>query len=217
MPPILALVGAAAGFGAGWTSGAFQHQLYRQPDLRGAPASGRKAVLIRVLLAVASALAVALALRPDHYDPLPALLTAGFSVALLTLASTDFERRLLPNRLLYPTLLAAVVLCWAWPDRSLTAIALGLGFGVAAAVAIFACGMLFGGLGFGMGDAKLIVLIGALLGWPAALSGLFFGILLAGVPATALMLSGRGRSKFSYGPYLIAGALIVLLFPDRFV
>lgn len=219
MSAILPIVGAFAGLGAGYFAGAKQHLLYRQPAFREQPATGRSALVIRVALGLAAALAVALAFRPDHYNFGPALLTAAFSVALLVLASTDLERRLLPNRLMYPVMVAAVAVCWAWPDRTVTDIALGAGAAAAAGAAIFALGVLLGGPigGIGLGDIKLIVLVGMLVGWPAVLSALLLGVLLGGVPALILVARRRGRSYFSYGPYLIAGALVVLLFPSPFV
>jgi leader peptidase (prepilin peptidase)/N-methyltransferase len=67
--------------------------------------------------------------------------------------------------------------------------------------------------GLGMGDAKLVGLIGAALGY-AVLNGLLVGTLLAGVFAAALLLrygSGARRVTFPYGPFLAAGAVVVLL------
>lgn len=219
MPAVLPVAGVVAGFGAGYASGAFQHLLYRQTAFRDQPARGRHARLIRIGLGLACAIAVALALRPDHYDAGPALLTAAFAIALLVLASTDFERRLLPNRLLYPAFAAAVALYWAWPDRDPASVALGVAFAAAVGVALFGLGFLAGGPvgGLGIGDIKLMLLIGALCGWPATMSALFLGVILGGLPALYLIVRGRGRSYFSYGPYLVLGALAVLLFPGRFV
>ena len=68
-------------------------------------------------------------------------------------ADADFERRRLPNRLTYPAAIAAVAICWAWPDRSVTDIAIGAGLGTAAAALLVV-------LRFGGGDSKLVILIG---------------------------------------------------------
>src|SRR5262245_22214123 len=48
-----------------------------------------------------------------------ALVTA-FALVLLALTATDFERHLLPNRLMYPSLLIALLLAGAWPARTVT-------------------------------------------------------------------------------------------------
>lgn len=210
--------GGVGAFSAGWLAAARQHWLYRQEAYRRAPAEGRKGVALRLGVALASAIVAALALRPNHYDPGPALLTAAFGIVLCVLASTDLERRILPNRLVYPALAAALVLGWAWPDRSYAEVLAGGAVALAAAGAVFALGLLAGGAGgLGLGDVKLAALIGLLTGWPAAGTALLLGILLAGVPALALILRGRGKSYFSYGPYLVLGGLAVLLFPGPFV
>jgi hypothetical protein len=52
-----------------------------------------------------------------------------------------------------------------------------------------------------------------MVGWPGIIQALFFGILFAGVVAVAFLLSKGPRATFSYGPYLAAGAALVLLFP----
>jgi prepilin signal peptidase PulO-like enzyme (type II secretory pathway) len=67
-----------------------------------------------------------------------------------------------------------------------------------------------------MGDVKLIVLLGLLCGWPAVFTALLYGIVMAGVVSFALILRGRSKTVFSYGPYLILGGLIVILFPASF-
>jgi Flp pilus assembly protein protease CpaA len=204
-------VAGAAGFGAGTLAARFQYVLYREPEFR-ARAQGRKGLFLRVGLGVACALAVALSFRPGHYDIGPAFLTALFAVGFLVLASTDIERRRIPNRLSYPMMLAALAVCWAWPDRSISDIFLGAGFGLAVGALLFAAGLVLGGA-LGMGDAKLMVLIGLVVGWPGVMYALFYGMLFAGVPSLYLVLRGRGRSYYSYGPFLVDGALIPLLFP----
>jgi leader peptidase (prepilin peptidase) / N-methyltransferase len=206
----------------GWLAPGFQHLLYRQPEYRDNPASGRKLLIMRAWMAAACGAVGGIAFRPDHYDFGPALLTAAFALVLLVLASTDFEHRIIPNNLSYPAIGAAAALCWAWPDRDVTDIFLGLGFAVGIAAVLFVFGEVFGRLlgvsatPFGLGDVKLILLIGLLLGWPVVMSALFIGVIIAGVPAIALMLSGRSRGVFAYGPYLALGALAGLLWFDRF-
>lgn len=213
---------AAIGLALGWLGAGFQHRLYRQPEYRNEPASGRRLFFMRVWLALACAVVGGLAFRPDHYEFGPALLTALFGWTLLILASTDFERRIIPNNLSYPAIVAALALAWAWPDRDVVDILYGAAFAVGIAALLFLGGQLFGallGVGatpFGMGDVKLIVLIGLLLGWPVAMSALLIGVVIAGLPAVALMVMGRARGVFAYGPYLAIGGIIGLLWYGRF-
>ncbi len=200
---LAAVVGAV--FGA--TVPLIQHRLYSEPEFRAAPASGRKLRLLQGFGAVAGSASLALAFRPDHYDAFPALLSAAFLLVLVTLSSTDFDRRRIPNLVTYPAVLAALAVSWAWPDRSVSEVAIGTGAALAVALAL-------GVMRFGGGDLKLVVLMGVLLGWRGLLPALLYGFLLGGVVAVVLLFRSGRRSTFAYGPYLAIGAAIVLLFPS---
>lgn len=216
MELLVAGAGTLGAFGAGWAAGTRQHLLYRQAEYREARATGQRALVIRGGLGIACALVAALALRPGHYDLGPGLLTAAFGIVLCVLASTDFERRIIPNRLSYPAMAAALAFCWAWPDRDIAAVFMGGGIAVVAAGGLFVAGMFLGNA-LGLGDVKLAVLIGLLVGWPAFLPAMVIGVMLAAVPSAWLIVTGRRRTYFSYGPYLALGGLVVMLFPGRLV
>jgi leader peptidase (prepilin peptidase)/N-methyltransferase len=75
-----------------------------------------------------------------------------------------------------------------------------------------------GKVGMGLGDVKLLMLIGAFFGLPAAFYTIFLGSLLGSVLGLLLMLvAGR---KFShhlpFGPYLALGALTYIFFGHYF-
>lgn len=212
LPAAIAFLVAAA---AGWFGAAHQHLLFGDAVLRAQPATGWKLLALRMFLAVSSAVVAALAFRPDHYDVGPALLTALFGVCLCALASTDFDRRRIPDRLTVPAFVLALAFCWAWPDRSVGDIALGTAGGIAAGVVLVVIGGFLGNA-MGVGDGKLMILIGALVGWPAIIAALLYGIILGGVMAVAVMVRRGRRSTYAYGPYLAAGGAFVLLFVDRF-
>lgn len=203
------------GLALGSLAAGVQHRLYRNPDFREHPAGGRRLLAMRLLLGLACALVVALAMRPGHYDVLPGLVTAGFGVLLLVIASTDFERRIIPDKLSLPGVLVALALSWVWPDRSVGDIALGTGVALGVGVVLFLLGAAAGNA-LGMGDAKLIVLLGAITGWPGVMYALFLGVVAAGIPAIGLLVAGKRRTFYSYGPYLVLGGLIVMLWPERF-
>ena len=67
-----------------------------------------------------------------------------------------------------------------------------------------------GRTGLGGGDIKLAGLIGAALGASVGLLAAFVGIMLGGVVATALLLSGRRRFGvyLPFGPFLAAGGVV---------
>ena len=207
----------AGGFGAviGWFFPASQHRLYSEPEFRATPAAGRKLLALRMFCLVAAGVCLGAAFRPDFYDFGPAALTAAFLLVYVALSSTDFERRRIPNKLTYPAFVAAIALCWAWPDRSVADILLGTAVGLGAAAALVGLGLLFGGggMGLGIGDGKLMILMGATVGWPGVLPALLYGMLGAGVVAVVLLVTKGRRATFSYGPYLAAGAALVMLAP----
>lgn len=199
-----------------------QHRCYREAAFRAEPAAGARLFALRAFTVPAAALACALAFRPGHPGGLEPFLTAAASLLLVAISSTDFDRRRIPNVLVYPGILAALAASPLWTTRSVSEVLLGGAAAVAAGFVLLVLGSLAGAVArsretaFGIGDAKLILLIGLLVGWPAVTTALVFGILAAGVVAAVLIvLRGRG-AVYSYGPYLAAGAVIVLLWYDRF-
>jgi leader peptidase (prepilin peptidase)/N-methyltransferase len=141
-------------------------------------------------------------------SPLHFLLLAGFGLVLVALAAYDSSTMLLPNRIMFPALVVAVIAVGAWPDHSwLASLAGGLsGGGVMLALFLVVPG-------FGAGDVKLCTLIGLLCGWPHVLAALFVGLMVNGLIALVALASRRVglRQAIPFGPGLIAGALIILL------
>lgn len=218
MEAAVGLLGALLGY---WFPSQ-QHRCYREAAFREEPARGARLFALRAFAMPAGALAAALAFRPGQPGGLASAHTAAFCLLLVAVSSTDFDRRRIPNVLVYPGILAAVAAAPAWPDRSIGSIAAGGAAALAAAVVLVLLGAAAGAAArsrqtaFGLGDAKLILLIGLLTGWPAVLSALLLGIIAAGIVAAVLIvLRGRG-STYSYGPYLAAGAVVVLLWFERF-
>jgi leader peptidase (prepilin peptidase)/N-methyltransferase len=116
----------------------------------------------------------------------------------------------------YPVAAATVVLLGGAAlatdagDAFVRALACGAGAFVAFGVLRFVNPRALGG-----GDVTLAGLLGLALGWfsvAAALTGLAAGAVLAAVFAVAALATrriGRGTA-LSYGPFLVAGALLVL-------
>jgi leader peptidase (prepilin peptidase) / N-methyltransferase len=217
-PAILGALGAVVL----WLATGLQHHLYSNPAHRVLQVR-RVDFVRRASISLAGGIVTVIATRPGHYDWFPATITVIFALALLVLASTDIERRLLPNRLTYPAIVCAALLCWAWPDRSAVDIAIGAGVILGVGIVFFVLGVVLAMLlrirttAFGIGDVKLMLLIALLLGWPMALNALFIGLVAAGIPAVVMILAGRSRGVFSYGPFLVAGALVPMLWPSAFV
>lgn len=141
-----------------------------------------------------------------------ALLGGFFAIVFLTLALTDIDRRLLPNRIVYPSIVIAIAVCWAWPDHSVLQILAGGFAAVVIAGALLLVSLPFGADALGMGDIKMMILIGFVVGLPATLVAMFIGTFAAAVFAGLLIVTGRRsrRDYMAHGPFLALGAITAL-------
>ncbi|MDP9226608.1 MAG: A24 family peptidase, partial [Actinomycetota bacterium] len=143
-----------------------------------------------------------------------AVVYAAFFWVLLVLAVIDLDHRLLPDRVVYPSLVAGGV--------GLTVAALAGGYPDALVHAAVGSAI-FGGFlflvafihpaGMGGGDVKLAFLLGMFLGyldgWGVVLVGMFLSFALGGVIGLILMLiTGEGRKmQVPFGPFLALGTV----------
>jgi leader peptidase (prepilin peptidase)/N-methyltransferase len=177
---------------------------------RIAPRRGesRRVTVRAVGLAVWIALAVACAVVFE--DTTEAIVNALGCAVLVAVSVTDLERRIIPNRIIVPALVAALVVQTA-RDPSLEWLV-----GALAAGGFFLVLALVYPAGLGMGDVKLAAFMGAWLGWDVAVA-LFAGSLLGMVPALVALLrsGGSGRKEtMPYGPFLAAGGVVGLFFGE---
>jgi len=142
----------------------------------------------------------------------PGLLGGLFATIFLTLTLTDLERRLLPNRIVYPSILLAAALSWGWPDNSVVEVLAGGGVAVAIAALLLLVSLPFGRGAFGLGDVKMIVLMGFVTGLPSVLIGVFVGTIAGAVAAAFLIITGlRSRRDYiPHGPFLALGAVVAI-------
>jgi leader peptidase (prepilin peptidase)/N-methyltransferase len=163
----------------------------------------------------AAALFAAAAVRFGLTAVLPAYCL--FFAVLVTVAAVDVEHRMIPNRVLRPGLVLAVVL--------LGGAAIVDGAGRAALDAVAGGALAFITLlvvhlvqprGLGFGDVRLAGFIGIYLGW-LGLShvavGLVLGFVLATVAGMVLMVATGGgfRTRLPFAPFLGAGAVLAVL------
>lgn len=141
-------------------------------------------------------------------DPL-ALATFWFYAAYFwAVVVIDLEHRRVLNIMLAPAaaiaLLSAALRGWSAVGNAV--------LGGAAGLAVFLVVAFFSRGKMGAGDVKLAGVIGLATGYPAVLSALLLGVLLAGAAIALLLLLGRVgfKSYVAYAPYLALGALAVL-------
>jgi len=129
---------------------------------------------------------------------------------LVLISRRDLEEKIIPNRIVVPAWIAVLCAHLALhPHHWLEWLVSSFGAGLFFLVVVLA----YPG-GMGMGDVKLALLIGAALGY-AVVSALLLGTLAAGLVAAVMLFregSAARKRAIPLGPFLAAGALLVLLF-----
>jgi len=147
---------------------------------------------------------------------------ALYCCLFISLLLIDLEHRILPNKLIYPGIIVALVIASLgsifgfepvdivgggfrlWIVDS--AIGGGIGF-----VLLLLPGLLYRG-GMGWGDIKLAALIGFVTGFPLIIIAMFLAIIVGGLTAAVLLilkLKGR-KDPIPFGPFLSLAAMATL-------
>jgi leader peptidase (prepilin peptidase)/N-methyltransferase len=138
----------------------------------------------------------------------PDLLSAlALILALIALAGTDLEHRLLPNALVGPAALVGFTLSVLdSPERWWVYLVSTL----AVAGGLFALAFAYPG-GMGMGDVKMGGMLGAFLGPYAALA-VFLGALCGAIIGGLLMVAGKmqRRHALPFGVFMALGGIVTL-------
>jgi leader peptidase (prepilin peptidase)/N-methyltransferase len=146
------------------------------------------------------------------------------SVGLMALAVYELKWMILPNRIIYPTLAAAATGRGAYiifyQNQPVNALWL---WALSVAVASGFFWLLFyvsKGKWIGFGDIRLGLITGTLLAHPAkSLAMIFIASLLGTIMVLPAILSGQKRlaNRIPYGPYLIVGAGIMVIWGDSLI
>lgn len=142
-------------------------------------------------------------------------------LVLIQVLGFDLKHRLVLDVITLPALALALALANLSPDLSVVRALLGILLGALVMLPFAVVSELFhDGQGFGWGDVKLAMLIGAITGMSLnygalyALWALIAGTLIGGVVTILLLVTRRVglRDALPYGPYLVAGAGLILYF-----
>lgn len=143
-----------------------------------------------------------------------------FVLLLVLISLADIGSRTIPDLLTVGGLSVGFVLAFFRKPFFFYHDALyGIAFGAALLVIAFCCRRFFDKEIMGYGDIKLLCLIGAFCGLKGAVFSLVAGSLfgmLAGIPVMVSRDKGI-NCTIPFGPFLSLGALLFLLFGDRFV
>ncbi|HEX8502747.1 MAG TPA: prepilin peptidase [Pyrinomonadaceae bacterium] len=206
--------------------------------LRGRCRSCRAPISARypaVELLTAALFALVYLLRPGLTLALP--FDLAFAAAVVALVFIDAEHMILPNVITYPGFALALAARAVVPNLYGVA---SFGDGQAPAWLLSLGGALLGALvggGFlwlvgwlwerlrgveamGLGDVKMMLMVGAYLGWPLTLLTVFVGVLtgsLAGVAAMARRGERDMQMLLPFGIFLGLGSLVSLLFGAQLV
>jgi leader peptidase (prepilin peptidase)/N-methyltransferase len=194
------IAGAAAGWFVRWGS----VRLARLEGLEPGPRSWQvfgPPILAAILFAVFA----------FHLGPSPKLFERSiFVLVLVQVIFFDFEHRLILDRVMFPSMaLALLVSLFGHPWW--TNIAAGLGAGLLFSALALAGSAIFKAEALGFGDVKLATFMGLLLGPLPTVQAVFYGVFMAGLASIGIIVWHRSlKGTIAYGPYLAAGALVVL-------
>lgn len=194
------LVGAAAGWFLRWGS-------VRLARLEGLEPGNRRWQVVGPPLLTALLFGV----FAVHFGPsLTLLLRSLFILVLVQVIFFDFEHRLILDRVMFPAMAVALIAS-LFKEPWWGGIAAGLGAGLLFLGLALAGSAIFKAEALGFGDVKLAVFMGLLLGPLPTAQALFYGVFMAGVVSIGMIVWHRSpKGTLAYGPYLAAGAIIVL-------
>jgi leader peptidase (prepilin peptidase)/N-methyltransferase len=165
----------------------------------------------------------ALAFLHFQADPLRLVWALGLGAFCILLSVIDIKTMTLPDSIVLPAMalfgFTAYVNPWlgtGWRERAGTMLT---GFLVGGGI-LYGMGWLGAFVlkkdALGGGDIKLMAALGMALGWDRAMGGLFIGSILSGLLGLSLQATGRlsPQSPMPYGPFLCAGCLAVLFYPQ---
>ena len=206
LPLLWVVVGAAAGWVMRWGS----VRLAKLEDLE----PGRKAWQVYGPPIVSAILFGLFATEPISFQLLA--LRSVFVIVLVQVIFFDFEHRLILDRVMFPSMAAALLLSltgdpWFSGHDWWHGIASGLGAGLLFLLIALVGAAIFKTEALGFGDVKLALFMGLLLGPLPTVQALFYGVVLAGAVSIGYIVWRRSmKGTIAYGPYLACGALIVL-------
>lgn len=148
--------------------------------------------------------------------PLEAAASGALGWTLLALAASDLRRRILPDFLTLPLIVAGIAAAALIDLAAVPAHATGAAIGFAVVVGARATyRALRGQEGIGLGDAKLLAAAGAWVSWdglPSVVLIAAFAALASVLPRVMSMRAVPWRAPVPFGAYLCLGTWIVWIY-----
>ncbi len=183
----------------------------------GASASLRRPLLEVTLAAAFPLLAVEVLSNAQRLHLAPAGVFALDAISLCVLAfifAVDLEHRLILDLAIYPPLALLVLSALLFDHRALAAMIFGVVIWGGLFALLYGLGwLLYRQEALGLGDVKLALLLGVLVGYPAAVNALIYAALIGA--AVSVLLLGLGiatrRTFIPFGIFMVAGGVLGLL------
>lgn len=172
----------------------------------------------------------------------------AFTATMIALIFIDADNMILPNVITYPLFVIAIIIRISFPlvlgdsffsDTKVTPIS-GLEFAGLSPWMISLAGALFGAVigggslwaigvlwkvlrkvdAMGLGDVKLLLGIGALLGWRLTLLTIFLGAFSGAIAGVGMLLKTKNKdlqTQIPFGIFLGIGAIVSLLFGEKLI
>jgi leader peptidase (prepilin peptidase) / N-methyltransferase len=153
---------------------------------------------------------------------------AAYSYIYITIAIIDLKHQLILNKIVYPSLIAALVIApffvqggnlisgrFHFGDIQIGILNALIGAGVGFIFLLIPAIISRGGMGFG--DVKMAALIGLTTGFPGVLVAILGGIILGGLVAIVLLVSGLKKRKeaIPFGPFLSLATIVTLIWGNQ--
>lgn len=132
-------------------------------------------------------------------------MAAAFTAFLILIVVIDIKYRLILNVMVYPAGLLALI--WTLSAGDARTMLVGGFF----AFSIFYAVRMINPSQLGGGDVKLAALLGIVFGFPHILFVLLIGTGTGAIAAVSMLRQGGTKQSMPYAPFLVIGALAVLL------
>ncbi len=215
----LAIAAVAAGNPAGWLAGRMAQLSLQGRDDVESPLTPRAPAVLAVVVPI---LFLLVADAVGERWVLAGFLV--FAAVAAALAVTDLHARLIPDMLNLPgtTVAGALLGVGAIADGTADLLVRAVIGGAIYYGFLLVVWLLTGGRSMGGGDVKMAFSLGlftAFLGWDILVLAIFLGILIGGVTGIVLVVARlrRLQEHFAYGPALILGAYIAVIWGDGIV
>jgi len=141
-----------------------------------------------------------------------------YMAILALIVVTDIERRLILNVVTYPAIGIAILASFVTPGMVWWSALLGGAIGFAFFwLAALVGNALFGSGALGGGDVKLAAFVGLITGFPLVIEALLITLVSGALVSAVLLVTRlrRLRDPIPYGPFLVLGAAVTLLWGYR--